>query len=265
MSRVATPLHVEAWCRELANYPDGRLTRYLLRGFTQGFRIGFTHDAQLKTSKRNMHSASEHPAVIRDYIHSERAAGRIVGPVQGPQSVLVHTSPIGVIPKKHSTSKWRLIVDLSSPTSCSVNDGIDRPLCSLQYAGVDEAISIVQRLGRGCILAKLDLKNTYRIVPVHPDDRHVLGLSWEHQVFLEAALPFGLRSAPKIFSAVADALLWIMSQHGVRTAIHYLDDFLFAGPPASTECHMALSTARRTCDTLGVPIAPEKVEVNYGS
>ena len=51
-----------------------------------------------------------------------------------------------------------------------------------------------------------------------------------------------------------------MSQHGVQNAIHYLDDFLLAGPPFSNECHIALSSVQQTCSTLGVPVAPEKIE-----
>ena len=51
---------------------------------------------------------------------------------------------------------------------------------------------------------------------------------------MEASLPFGLRSAPKIFLAAADTLLWNMAQQEVQDAIHYLDDFLFAGLQAQT-------------------------------
>ena len=38
-------------------------------------------------------------------------------------------------------------------------------------------------------------------------------------------LPFGLRSAPKILSAVADTVQWILSNNGIRKRLHYLDDF----------------------------------------
>ena len=54
---------------------------------------------------------------------------------------------------------------------------------------------MVQCLGRARMLVKLDL--AYRSILVHPQDRQVLGVNWEHQTYLEAALPFGLRSAPK--------------------------------------------------------------------
>ena len=43
---------------------------------------------------------------------------------------------------------------------------------------------------------------------VHPDDQHLLGILWEDGVFVDRSLPFGLQSAPKIFTAVVDAMVW---------------------------------------------------------
>ena len=62
------------------------------------------------------------------------------------------------------------------------------------------------------------------MVPVHPQDQHLLGVQWEGAVYIDKVLPFGLRSAPKIFSAVADAVQWILSNNGIRKGLHYLDD-----------------------------------------
>ena len=46
------------------------------------------------------------------------------------------------------------------------------------------------------------------MLPIHPDDRWLLGMRWEGSVFVDTALPFGLWSAPKILTAVADTLEW---------------------------------------------------------
>ena len=118
---------------------------------------------------------------------------------------------------------------------------------------------MTRSLGKGALLAKLDLKKAYRMVPVHPDDRWLLGVRWQDQIFLDAALPFGLRSAPKLFTVLADCLLWIMQANGVRHVLHYLDDFLFIGEPHSTECAQRLHTAIEVCARLGVPVAPHKI------
>ncbi len=93
---------------------------------------------------------------------------------------------------------------------------------------------------------------------MHPADRHLLGMEWDGQLFVDATLPFGLLSAPKIFNALADTLEWIIRQHGVSFIWHYLDDFLVAGRCSSAECFDNISTVRRLCEILGIPLAEEK-------
>ncbi len=89
----------------------------------------------------------------------------------------VHTSRFGVVPKcGPQDNRWRLIVDLSSPSGASVNDGIDSRLTSLSYVGMKEAVEEIRRLGKGALLAKVDIKRAYKNIPVHPDDRCMLGM-----------------------------------------------------------------------------------------
>ena len=71
-------------------------------------------------------------------------------------------------------------------------------------------LSILFCTGPGAELVKIDLKNAYRIVPIHPDDHHLLGIDWKGDTYVDRALPFGLRSAPKVFSAVADMITWAL-------------------------------------------------------
>ena len=131
---------------------------------------------------------------------------------------------MGVIPKGHVPGKWRLITDLSYPQGASVNDGIDPQLCSLQYITVDRVAQSAMQLGRGTLLAKLDVKAAYRLVAVHPRDCRLLGFEWQGMHYVDGMLPFGLHSAPKLFTAVADALEWVLNQRGVLNVAHYLDD-----------------------------------------
>ena len=161
---------------------------------------------------------------------------------------------------KGSSGKWRLIVDLSAPEGHSVIDGIRGEWCSLTYVSVDDAVEAVRQRGPGTMLAKVDIRSAYRIVPVHPEDRLLLGMMWEQALYVDTALPFGLRSAPKIFNAVADALEWIARSRGVSSMFHYLDDFLVVGAPMSTECAEHLTILLATFKELGVPVAAEKLE-----
>ena len=118
----------------------------------------------------------------------------------------LQVNSFGVIPKKYQPGKWRLIMDLSSPKGFSVNDAIDPSLCSLSYVSVDQVAALAMLLGYGMLLAKIDVKSAYRLIPVQPGDRYLLGMQWNGNLYVDGIIPFGLRSAPKIFTAVADAL-----------------------------------------------------------
>ena len=104
----------------------------------------------------------------------------------------------------------------------------------------------------------MDIESAYRIISVHPSDRRLLGMQWRGQVFFDTRLPFGLRSAPKIFTAVADALQWSFQRQGVTWVAHYLDDYTTMGAPEGEECQANLDTMLSTCRRLGVPVAPAK-------
>ena len=71
--------------------------------------------------------------------------------------------------------------------------------------------------------------------------------------------PFGLRSAPKVFSAVADALLWAMHQNGITHVLRYLDDFLFVDEAATPLDNSQLQVALHTCWVLEVLVTLDKV------
>lgn len=194
------------------------------------------------------------------YLQRELAQGRLAA-IDDPTSLpWYHTSAFGVIPKKHKPGKWRLIVDLSAPEAHSVNDAIRKDICSLSYISIDNIAQTVFHLGKESLLAKADIKEAFRIIPVHPLDRLLLAMQWKDQLFLDKALPFGLRSAPLIFTAVADAMEWIIRQLGVLHIFHYVDDFIFAGTPNSQDCGASMATALQTFNRLGVPIEPDKCE-----
>ena len=259
---INSPLKANVWERMLSTHPDKQYANFIVGGVSSGFRIGCQASKdRLQSSSRNMSAAYANPAVVDKYIMEEVAHGRLVQ-VQPPLSSSIHISRMGVIPKKHQPGKWRLIVDLSSPTGASINDFVDPGLCSLSYASVEDAAAFVFRAGKGALLAKLDIKSAYRNVPVHPEDHHLLGICWQGKTFVDTCLPFGLRSAPKVFNATADALEWIIVNQGgslVEFILHYLDDFLFGGRPESDSYSKTLDLALHLCHEVGFPVISEKV------
>ena len=59
----------------------------------------------------------------------------------------------------------------------------------------------------------------------------MIGGWWAWALYIDTALPFGTRLAPKIFTVIVDAAEWIIRQERVKFVIHYLDDFLVIGGP----------------------------------
>ena len=83
---------------------------------------------------------------------------------------------------------------------------------TVQYMKVDDIIDRIMSLGRGTLLAKFDVESAHRITTVHLNDRYLLGMQWQDNYFVDMVLPFGLRSAPYIFSSVADLAEWVLKK-----------------------------------------------------
>ena len=146
-----------------------------------------------------------------------------------------------------------------NPLSVSLKSATQNmPSVSLQPSVIDDYLHTE--------LAKFDVESTYRIIPVHPNDRYILGMQWQGNYFVDMALPFGLGSAPYIFSSVADLAEWFLKkQYDVCFLLHYLDDFRTLGPPNSQTCQRNLDTyIQQSCfqqfQDLGIPHHPDKLE-----
>lgn len=259
---MVTPIDAQKLWLELRAHPDQCRVDYVITGLKQGFRLGFDPSAvSLRSAVHNMPSASLQPSVIDQYLQAELEKGRVAGPFPVPPIQNLHISRFGVIPKKHQPGKWRLILDLSSPAGHSVNDGISKDPFSVQYMKVDDIISGIMSLGRGTLMAKFDVESAYRNIPVHTEDRYLLGMKWKGYYFIDMALPFGLRSAPFIFSSVADLLEWILKhKYGLNFLLHYLDDFHTLGPPNSSACQNNVDTCVRLFKEWRIPLHPDKLE-----
>ena len=139
--------------------------------------------------------------------------------------------------------------------------GVKSMCTEVSYITVDDAVQEILRTGPGTVLAKVDIKNAFRLLPVHPADGCLLDMKWRNMVYIDTCLPFGLRSSPRLFNILADLLTWSSAQQrGIAFVIHYLDNFLTVGSPSSDSCQQNLDILMQLCNDLGVPLALEKVE-----
>ena len=195
LQHISMQLNVTAWADTLDPHPDRAFARYICCGLRYGFRIGCASSIRLKSESANMGSAIDHPDVVSKYIAKEPALGRMVGPLISSASRQgLHISRFGVIPKDHDTGKWGLITDLSYMRGHSVNDSINPALCPLSYTTVDEIADLAAQLGRGALLAKVDIESAYRLIPVHPDDHSLLAVKWNGEIYVNLMLDAFLAS-----------------------------------------------------------------------
>ena len=143
-------------------------------------------------------------------------------------------SPLGLVPKK-SPGEFRLIHHLSFPRGYSVNDGIGPEDTSVHYATVAEAIRLIKSNGKGCFLAKTDIKNAFRIIPIRPEEHYLLGMKWQGMYYYDRCLPMGAASSCKTFEIFSTAIQWIAQQKLlIDSILHLLDDFLLVSPSYDT-------------------------------
>ena len=76
-----------------------------------------------------------------------------------------------------------------------------------------------------------DISSAYHHIPMHSDSTRYLGFEWEGQFYQFLVLPFGLSTAPRVFSTVMGHTVRFLRFVGVRL-ISYLDDLIFAHPTA---------------------------------
>ena len=123
---------------------------------------------------------------------------------------------------------------------------------------VDDIVGILW-LGQGSLKAKIDVQNGYLILPVHTEDRQLLGMKWQGAFYVDMAQPFDVRSASYIFSFIADLVEWVAKQnYDVTFVMHYLGDFHTLGPPSSSVCHNNLDRSLDCFSKLGIPLHPDK-------
>ena len=146
-------------------------------------------------------------------------------------------SHIFAVPK--ANGEFRMILNLSR-----LNKFITTPVFKLPNHNTLRKI-IPQR----CWLAKLDLTDAYLHIPIARGHQKFLAFTFQKKLFFFRALPFGLSSAPYVFTRVLQYPLQLLRQKEVNT-IAYLDDLIFWGR-SKWEVRRALRIAKKIFTRLG--------------
>lgn len=250
----------------LSSHPDRDFVDRIINGAINGVRLGYNGPRYYREFP-NWPSATRNAEAVQKIIDSDVAKGRKIGPFLHPPTSTWVGSPLGAFEKKSSPGKFRVISDMSWPPGRSVNEFITED-CSLSYISVDTAVAYIKKLGKNCLLAKLDIQDAFKHISVSPSDIELQGSTWfrklsngtyRKEFYMDRVLVFGCRSSPKIFNEYATALEYIMKTKGVTDVCHFLDDYLTAGPADSDTCKNNLKIMRSCCENIGFPVQEKKV------
>jgi len=125
-------------------------------------------------------------------------------------------SPMFVVPKKGG--RWRPVLNLKS-----LNQYVRKT-----HFKMEDIRNLKDILQENDFMAKLDLWEAYFSIPMAEESRKFLQFKWKRKCFQFTCLPFGLSSAPYIFTKLLKPVLTCLREQGIR-CLMYIDDMLILG------------------------------------
>ena len=253
-SNLPTPIQVNKLALILRDYPN---KHFLISGFTNGFSLMYD-GPPLQYEIPNNKSAKENETLVLEKINKEIHLGRIAGPFIAPPLPDFRVSPLGLIPKKEPGS-FRLIHDLSQPQLESVNSYIEDANATVKYETLDCIVDLLCKFGTGALMAKCDILEAFRIIPIRQQDHNLLGMKLGDKYYYDKVLPMGCRISCNLFEKFSTAMQWAVKNiYKFTNMSHILDDFIFVGPPDSFECMRGLQSFIQLAKFVGIPLKQEK-------
>lgn len=229
----------------------------VIQGFTLGFSIRYDGPKQ-SFELLNHKSAVDQEDILLQMITKEMLINRVAGPFDYPPFPNFVCSPLGLVPKKEQ-GKYRVIHDLSRPKLCSVNSYIPHCYATVKYETFDQVVRLVLQYGHGALIAKADILEAFRIIPISPADYHLLGFKIGKSYYYDKVLPMGCRSSCQIFESFSSSLQWIIQHvYKFNDVTHVLDDFIFVGPNSNYECMRGLKAFLALSKYINLPIKESK-------
>ena len=156
-------------------------------------------------------------------------------------------SHLFLVPKPHQ--RWRPVIDLSRLNTFLL----------VERFKMESPESMRASLIPGEWVSSIDLADAYLHIPIHPNSRKYLRFCHRSQVFQLTSLPFGLATAPQVFTMIVKEVKLMALSRGIR--IHqYLDDCLIRAQ-SQEEAKVNTQTVVNLTQSLGWIINQEKSEL----
>ena len=140
-------------------------------------------------------------------------------------------------------------------------DGSSRPILNLKslnnhipymHFKMESLKNVKDMLKQGDLMVKIDLKDAYFTLPLHPKSRKFVRFQWGRKIYQFLCLCFGLGPAPRLFTKLMKVPVTLLRRLNIRLII-YLDDILIMGS-SEEEILMARDTVIYLLQALGFVI-----------
>ena len=156
-------------------------------------------------------------------------------------------SRLFLVPKPHQ--RWRPVIDLSRPNT----------FLHVEKFKMETPESTRTSLIPGEWVSSIDLSDAYPHIPIHPNSRKYLRFCHRSPVFQFTSLPFGLATAPQVFTMFVKQVKLMALSRGLR--LHqYLDDWLIRSQ-SQEEAQVNTQAVVDLTQSLGWIINKEKSEL----
>ena len=189
---------------------------------------------------------------------------RYAGPFQTIPFEHYIQSPIGLVSKDNGKDV-RLIFHLSYPrnTGKSVNENTPRDICKIKYPDFSEAVKLCFKAGKGCSIARSDMRSAFRNLGINPEDFCLLVMKAESPFdgktyyFVDLCFPFGASISCSHFQGVSNAVAHLVKFRTKKDLVNYLDDYFFV-TMIKLICNNQVDTFLAVCHEICFPVSLEK-------
>ena len=248
-----------------SNYDEAE-TAFLVKGFTEGFSIGYQGNKKVRLTDPNLKFRGVgNETVLWNKVMKEVKASRYAGPYDEPPFEYFIQSPIGLVPKDNG-KQTRLIFHLSYPrngSNSSVNANTPRHLCSVKYPDFSKVVQLCLDEGVNCHISRSDMQSAFRNLGILVADFCWLVMKAKNPLtgkfswFVDKNLPFGSSISCSHFQRFSNSIAHLVTWRTGKDLVNYLDDYLFAALIKAV-CDGQVKVFLDICDIINFPVNLDK-------
>lgn len=126
----------------------------------------------------------------------------------------------------------------------------------VEHFKLEDYKTATKLVNENCYMSTIDLKDAYYLISIDHSHRKYLRFEFQGNLYEFTCLPFGLCTAPLVFTKLLKPVIFYLRKQGLRS-VHYLHDFLLIGN-TKEKCEINVSTTCILLNKLGFIINEQK-------